>query len=59
MPGNVAEMTRDAKGSVVLRGGHAGYPPIQLRSAAREIENHSDPTYRNGFRIVRVVDDLR
>jgi formylglycine-generating enzyme required for sulfatase activity len=52
MAGNVAEMTLDAKSEIVMRGGHAGYPPQQTRSAAREIEKHTDPTYRNGFRLV-------
>jgi formylglycine-generating enzyme required for sulfatase activity len=49
--GNVAEIALDSSGSFILRGGHAGYGPIQTRSAAREIEDHTDPTYRNGFRI--------
>jgi formylglycine-generating enzyme required for sulfatase activity len=51
MSGNVAEMTRNEKGDIVMRGGHSGYAPVQLRSAAREIENHTDPTYRNGVRL--------
>lgn len=56
MAGNVAESARDAKGVLVMRGGHAGYAPLQTRSAAREYENHTDPTYRNGFRVVASID---
>ena len=52
LAGNVAEMTLDAKGALVMRGGHAGYHPGLTRSAAREYENHSDPTYRTGFRVM-------
>lgn len=44
-------MAIDQRGMIVMRGGHAGYPAWQLRSAAREYENHTDPTYRSGFRV--------
>jgi len=51
LAGNASEMALDPSGKMILRGGNAGCLPHQLRSAARERENHSDPTYRNGFRI--------
>jgi formylglycine-generating enzyme required for sulfatase activity len=58
MAGNIAEMAIDAQGKIVFRGGHAGYPQMQMRSAVREYERLPDPTYRNGFRVA-IVGELK
>lgn len=53
MSGNVSEMTIGPLDAILLRSGNSRNNPSLMRSAAREIANHNDPTHRNGFRVLR------